>query len=189
MQTLEALPWTATGSRGGHPVYEISFRACPPCIIFARDGAGQLGRLGLEVRTILFAPSPATNGASRSAGPGEMAALAALYRTRDPALLHDWFYHQPAEGFASARGLPPVAPGSPELRQINQVRTAVRSITAALEAAGGITTGYPAFFWTDPVRGARYAQGWGRGVPQPLQDLAQTVGRTVSARPGLPPGR
>lgn len=181
LQRLEALPSIASGTRGGLVIWEISFRDCPPCIIFARDGAGQLGRLGFEVRTVLFAPSSTVNGSGRSAGPGELAALAALYRTRDAALMHDWFHFRPSEGFAAARGLAPVEAGSPGMAQINAVRAAVRAIGQSLERAGGLRTGYPAFFWTDPRRGPRYAMGWGSGVPAPLQALA------ASAAPPGPP--
>jgi hypothetical protein len=151
---LEGTPYVQYGS-SNRILYEVSFRTCAPCVIFARSGVGDMVRAGFAVRSFIFAPlSLATNG--------EMASVAEIYRTRSGAYLDAWYRSSAIEGFARTRGVADIATNEAAKAVVEEGSYKVKALGTLLkQALPGQSWGFPAFIWRGQT-GVRARFGYGR---------------------------
>lgn len=145
MALLDSTPYVQFGT-GERVVYEVSFRECGPCITFARSGADALVQAGFQVRSFVYAPGPESR--YEGATPGEMAAVAEIYRTRNADFFSAWYRSNNVDGFARGRNVQDVQPNSPAMQLIDTGRTKIRAlIPLATSTIVPRRFGFPAFFW------------------------------------------
>lgn len=146
MTLLDATPYVEFGSSG--PVlYEVGFRACGPCMIFARKGASEMVQAGFRVRSFIFAPVPSRRR-SFTASAGEMASVAEIYKTRSTGFFEAWYRSNSIAGFAATRGLPNFETNTVGKQAIAGARKQIDEMTILVnQSVPEATWGYPAFFW------------------------------------------
>lgn len=146
MTLLEATPYVEFGT-SGPVVYEVGFRACGPCMIFARKGASEMVQAGFRVRSFIFAPVP-TRRRTFTASTGEMASVAEIYKNRSTGFFEAWYRSNSIAGFAATRGLPNFETNTAGKQAIANARKQVEGMTALVnQSVPEATWGYPAFFW------------------------------------------
>lgn len=174
LEILDPLPWVRIGPAAPIQVYEIGFHRCPPCQVFSRTGADQLVELGLEVRSLVFAPPVASSDRGRPATPNELAAVAAIYRSRAVADIEAFYADRTLTAFLRERDLEPPARGADPPQGIEDVRAALRRIVPILDEATDSAWGYPAFLWRNRQGEVHAGFGWGsERVPSALSQLAR----------------
>jgi hypothetical protein len=167
---LETTPYVQAGS-GERVLYDVGYRACTPCMAFARGGVADFVRAGFAVRTFIFAPR-STKNPGLTATNGEMASVGEVYRTRSAAYLEAWYRSSAIEGFASTRGVPDFATNDAAKAAVEDGRKQLKSLAALLDQAiPSARWGYPAFIWR--TQSGVYARfGYGRS-----RDLLDAVRR------------
>lgn len=178
LDILGALPWVRIGPAADVHVYEIGFHRCPPCQVFSRSGARQLVDLGIEVRSLVFAPPLAPSNRGRPATANELAAVEAIYRSRSVADIEAFYADRTLTAFVRARELEPPARGAPPPAAVEEVRASLRRIVPILDAATDESWGFPAFLWRSRQGEVKAGFGWGSGrVPAPLTQLGRAPSR------------
>jgi hypothetical protein len=148
MSLLESAPYVSFGS-GANIIYELSFRACGPCIAFTRSGARDLMRAGFQVRSFVFAPKP-SGRRNFLAGPGEMASVAEIYRTRSADYYEAWFRSNMIDGFAAARGVSDITNNVAATTAVSEGRAKIKELGTLFEQSSvGTNWGFPGFIWRD----------------------------------------
>lgn len=178
LDILAPLPWVRIGPAADVQVYEIGFHRCPPCQVFSRSGAEQLVALGIEVRSLVFAPPLASSDRGRPATANELAAVAAIYRSRSVEDIEAFYADRTLTAFVRARDLAPPERGAPPPAVVDEVRASLRQIVPILDAATDEVWGYPAFLWRTRQGEVKAGFGWGSGrVPTPLTQLGRAPSR------------
>jgi hypothetical protein len=148
MSLLESAPYVSFGS-GAAIIYELSFRACGPCIAFTRSGARDLIRAGFQVSSFVFAPKP-SGRRNFLAGPGEMASVAEIYRTRSADYYDAWFRSNMIDGFAVARGVADITNNVAANAAVTEGRAKIKALATLFEQSSvGTSWGFPGFIWRD----------------------------------------
>jgi hypothetical protein len=163
MSLLASTPFVTFGS-GSSILYELSFRACGPCITFARSGARDVVRAGFQVRSFIFAPkSSRGNG---NAGEGQIAAVAEIYRTRDAAFFEAWYRSSNVEGFARSRGIADLATNDPARQAVAEGGAKVKALSELFKQTPNLTRwGFPVFIWRNASGvHAKFGYGTARGL-------------------------
>ena len=178
LEILDPLPWVRIGPAADVQVYEIGFHRCPPCQLFSRSGAEQLVALGIEVRSLVFAPPLARSDRGRPATANELAAVAAIYRSRSVEDIEAFYADRTLTAFVRERELEPPERGAPPPAGVEEVRAGLRRIVPILDAATDEAWGYPAFLWRTRQGDVKAGFGWGSGrVPAPLTQLGRAPSR------------
>jgi hypothetical protein len=142
---LAAAPSISHG-RTGPALYLVVSRTCPACLVLRDKEAAELEAAGVDLRWIVFAPRD-KDGETRSS-PEELAVVAELAHTRDPALLDAWNARAADEFYRTAK-LPPRADSSPSrLAAIEGVRASVDQLNEIVSENGQPFT-LPALFWKE----------------------------------------
>lgn len=174
LDILDPLPWIRHGPTHDVHVYEIGFHRCAPCQVFARTGADQLVELGIEVRSLVFAPPLSRTDRGRPATGNELAAVAALYRSRSVDDLKAFYADRTLTAFVRERDLEPPIQGAAPPASVEQVRAALRRLVPVLDQATDASWGYPAFLWRTRQGEVKAGFGWGSSrVPPPLAQLGR----------------
>jgi hypothetical protein len=146
MSVLESAPYVSFGS-GATIIYELSFRACGPCIAFTRSGSRDLVRAGFQVRSFVFAPKP-SGRRNFLAGPGEMASVAEIYRTRSADYYDAWFRSNLIDGFAATRGVSEITNNVAANTAVVEGRDKIKALGTLFEQSSvGTRWGFPSFIW------------------------------------------
>lgn len=163
MSLLEGAPYVSFGS-GNAILYEVSFRACGPCISFARGGSRDVVRAGFQLRTFVFSPKSSGRGGSNGSA-GEMASVAEIYRTRNADYYDAWFRSNNIDGFASNRGVPDITSNAIASAAVADGRAKIKELAALLEQSPvGPRWGFPVFIWRGR-EGVKATFGYGGARP------------------------
>jgi hypothetical protein len=161
---LQTTPYVQAGP-GERILYDVGYRACTPCMAFARGGVRDFVRAGFAVRTFIFAPR-STKRPSLTATNGEMASIGEIYRTRSAEYLDAWYRSSAIEGFAATRGVADFATNEIAKAAVEDGRNKLKSLAALLDQSLDANRwGYPAFIWrTQSQVRARFGYGRSRDL-------------------------
>jgi hypothetical protein len=156
---LETTPYVQVGT-SSRILYDVGYRACTPCMLFARMGVAECVRAGFSVRSFVFAPK-SNKRPTLNASNGEMASVAEVYRSRSADFLDAWYRSSSVEGFARSRGLPDYASNTAGQAAVAAGRDKLKTLADILDAdLTGINWGYPTFIWRGQS-GIRATFGYG----------------------------
>ncbi len=147
-QLLQKSGWVAPpGNQTGPKLYQISFRACGPCIRYRLEEWPKLREAGVDTRLILVA-RPDSQGQSYST-PAERSTVAELWVNRDWKLMERWDAVPPAAW--TAPNIPPADGDAARTAVVDQSRDLIEELTPLLKANGVITREvcWPILIWWD----------------------------------------
>jgi hypothetical protein len=137
---------TISHGHGGPALYLVVFRSCPACLNLREKEEAALEAAGVDLHWIVYARRD--RGGEIRSSPEELAVVAELTHTRDPALFDAWNANAPDEYYRAAK-LPPRADSSPErLAAIEGVRALVDQLNEIV-AENGQAFAVPALFWRE----------------------------------------
>jgi hypothetical protein len=169
MALLATTPYVEFGTQGPI-VYDVSFRACPPCIAFVRAGTPALVQAGYRVRSFVHAPLDRRGSRSRTSA-GERASISEIYRTQSTDYFDAWFRSNEVAGFARARNIADLEDGSAGARRVQNGQEKVALLDKLVKSRGAqLGLAFPAFFW-ERNNGARAMFGYSN--PKSLIDMIE----------------
>lgn len=155
---LEAFPRLSPGLSGG-ALYMITFRDCPPCLVYKRAEFPALHAAGVDTRVVLFSPFT-SGGAPLVADPDELRVVAALNHAPDWETYEAWMRPgAPSSEIAAALGAD--APVAEAVATAREGAQAVYEMLDLIEADIGLEPPIPVFAWRE---GERVHVGWGVGA-------------------------
>lgn len=150
---LSEMPWVSERMSIDRPdikpVYQFSFRTCPPCISFKTEGWPVLEAAGLEPRLIMTARRSKSTADERTA-------VVELARTRDWDMAKAWMAANSPKGYYRKMTFTAADGNAAREAELEKLRTQIDSLDDIL-AANNVDMAYPTILWQDS-NGAWHAE-------------------------------